>query len=43
MRMKRDEVFKSIKNDPTLVNVTSNDFDAFDDLTKATQPVLTIA
>ncbi|MEO7804170.1 MAG: YdhR family protein [Actinomycetota bacterium] len=38
----KGEVFKSIQNDPSLVNVASNDFDVFEDLTKATQPVLSI-
>lgn len=32
------EIFESIKNDETLSNVTSDDFDVFADLTKLTQP-----
>ena len=37
------DVFKSIESDPTLVDVTSKDFEVFEDLTKATQPGLAIA
>lgn len=40
---KAGEVFKSIQSDPTLGNVTSQDFEVFEDLSKATQPGLAIA
>jgi hypothetical protein len=38
----KGEIFESIKNDETLSNVTSKDFDVFEDLTKVTQPGLPI-
>ncbi len=36
------EIFEAIKNDDSLVNVTSIDFDVFDDLTKMSQPGIAI-
>lgn len=36
------EVFKAISADESLSNVTSNDYDVFEDLTKATQPGLSV-
>lgn len=39
----RGEVFQSIQEDPTLADVSSTDFDVFDDLTALTEPGLTIS
>ncbi len=36
------EIFESIRNDDTLSNVTSNEFEVYEDLTKITQPGLSI-
>ncbi len=36
----KGDIFKSIEEDPTLSNVTSKNFDVYEDLTKATQPGL---
>lgn len=37
------DVFRSIQQDPSLTGVSSQGFDHFEDLTKATQPGLTVA
>lgn len=37
------EIFASIKNDPTLQDVRSQDFDVYDDLTARTHPGVSIA
>jgi heme-degrading monooxygenase HmoA len=36
------EVFRSIKEDPTLADVSSRDFEVFEDLTALTQPGMTL-
>ena len=36
------EIFRSIVEDPALSDVTSKDFEVYDDLTGATQPGLTL-
>ncbi len=36
------DIFESIKNDPALTDVASQDFEVIKELTKATQPGLTI-
>jgi hypothetical protein len=35
-------VFRSIKEDPTLADVSSRDFEVFEDLTALTQPGMTL-
>jgi heme-degrading monooxygenase HmoA len=37
------DVFRAIQDDPSFAGVTSRGFDHFEDLTKATQPGLTVA
>jgi hypothetical protein len=36
------DVFRALKDDPSLNGVESRDFDVFEDLTKATQPRLSL-
>lgn len=38
----KGDIFKSIISDPSLMNVSSQDFEVIKELTKATQPGLTI-
>lgn len=38
----RSDVFRAIQDDPSFAGVTSRGFDHFEELTKATQPGLTV-
>lgn len=38
----RGEIWRSVAGDPSLAGVKSDDFEVFEDLTKETQPVLTL-